>query len=267
MEVINCDSFERFESHIEDKRKLREKDNELWEKTSPPLYRGHADETWRLETTLERFSPETKFFEDYLNQVENIRHQVSGFTGKEWPSASIQKNPAYSNILAYDDFSLQGIEYLVYLRHHGFPSPLMDWTASPYIAALFAFSGCNEEDGRIAIFSYQAHVGGVKAGVYQAPFIKGIGPIINSHRRHIVQQAQYTICAIKEEGEYKIHSHAELSGGVDQDVITKYTIPKTERTKVLRKLEEFNLNLFSLYGSEDSLMSTLATRTYKLNMK
>lgn len=30
--------------------------------------------------------------------------------------------------------------FMTRLRHHGFPSPLLDWPQSPYIAAFFAFN-------------------------------------------------------------------------------------------------------------------------------
>lgn len=42
----------------------------------------------------------------------------------------------------------------------------------------------------------------------------------------------------------------------------KFTIPVTERMRVLAVLDEHNLNAFSLFGSEESLMETLAAREF-----
>lgn len=57
-------------------------------------------------------------------------------------------------------------------------------------------------------------------------------------------------------------SHQELFelGRTDQDALWKIVIPASERTKVLTRLDKYNLNAFSLFDSEESLMETLAFR-------
>jgi len=42
--------------------------------------------------------------------------------------------------------------YLAHLRHNGFPSPLLDWTQSPYVAAYFAFARPQGE--QVALYVY-----------------------------------------------------------------------------------------------------------------
>ena len=39
-----------------------------------------------------------------------------------------------------------------------------------------------------------------------------------------------------------------------QDVVFKFVLPHTERRKVLNELQMYNLNAFTLFGSEESLM-------------
>jgi hypothetical protein len=51
---------------------------------------------------------------------------------------------------------------------------------------------------------------------------------------------------------------------VSQDVLWKIILPFAERSKVLRLLDEHNLNAFSLFGSTDSLMATLSAREIEL---
>jgi len=44
--------------------------------------------------------------------------------------------------------------------------------------------------------------------------------------------------------------------------LVKFNIPSTERVKVLKFLDAFNLNAYSLFGSEESLMETIAIREF-----
>lgn len=50
----------------------------------------------------------------------------------------------------------------------------------------------------------------------------------------------------------------------DQDLLWRFNIPSSERRKVLRLLDSHNLNAFSLFGSEESLIETLAFRELDL---
>jgi hypothetical protein len=49
-----------------------------------------------------------------------------------------------------------------------------------------------------------------------------------------------------------------------QGVCWKFDIPAIERCKVLRELDAYNLNASSLFGSEEYMIETLATREFDL---
>ncbi len=46
----------------------------------------------------------------------------------------------------------------------------------------------------------------------------------------------------------------------DQDLVWKFTLPAAERLKVLKRLDEYNLNAYSLFPTEDALLETVALR-------
>jgi len=48
-------------------------------------------------------------------------------------------------------------------------------------------------------------------------------------------------------------------------VICKFDLPASERLAVLKELDECNVNAFTLFGSEESLMQTLAFNQFELN--
>lgn len=242
----------------------------------PPLFRGLARSGWHLETTLERFyqdehSDLDRSFLQYYRKAAACKSAVEMLTGRRWEHV-----PDYGELKEMvgegDPDRLTSIltsqeeiyEFLLYLRHHGFPSPLLDWTASPYVAAFFAFhAAVTSEADRVRVYAFvRGRSGGVFSSERQLIYV---GPYGRSHARHLYQQSSYTMCVEKQPADYLIQGHHDevMTDAAREDgMVLQFTIPVAERLEALKDLELMNLNAFSLFGSEDSLVNTLARREF-----
>lgn len=229
------------------------------------LFRGQANQNWSLQTTLERvYSNNMLYHDSYLSTVLKIKPEIESITGVKWET-SIDPQSLVDDPLKEIRLALPYLEYLIYLRHHGFPSPLLDWTRSEHIATFFAFHEKDPSAERVAIYIYinstdEASIcdwgGEPQITLHDHP--------VRSHRRHFIQKACYTTSS-KYEKDKNAHifvPHESICNEKrkDQNLLFKFTIPAVERKNILRRLDNYNINPYTLYQSEDSLISTLALR-------
>lgn len=271
VQIIKADSWEVFESKI---AKLQEKQAENPGLYGKLLFRGQSDSGWPLATTLERNAPIGMEFREYYRTISWIKSEIETFTGNKWDAPEygeidrlVQEYDKFSLAMTFGRFPAYG--YMAHLRHHGFPSPLLDWTHSVYVAAYFAFR--HAQEGNVSIYALseaRSHTGS-----QGEPRVHRMGPNVKTHRRHFLQQSEYTMCLVFDsDNEWEFSSH-ELAIRNEDHIeeehpfnfaIHRFDLPASERLKVLALLDGYNLNAYSLFGSEESLMDTLSMREFQL---
>lgn len=113
IDVDRCEDWTDFKQWV---AKVQKRYDVVW-------FRGHGSSEYRLKTTLHRMehSRLERYCSETLIQFQAHAEAVLGMR------FNLGDTSDYSTLLGL-------------AQHHGLPTPLLDWTGSPYIAAFFAFS-------------------------------------------------------------------------------------------------------------------------------
>ena len=94
--------------------------------TTDYVWRGHQDEKWELKSLFDRELEERRITENGKDRNSILKSVMYKFRNR--------LNESTGNVSKLTEAEIWAVG-----QHHGLPTPFLDWTLNPYIAAYFAF--------------------------------------------------------------------------------------------------------------------------------
>ncbi len=221
------------------------------------LYRGQLNSCWEIKSSLERHGINRIPCKEYYRLIDRYKPLLNPIIDRKFERKSNQSGYPF-DFKEYEEGSwrLPEMEYLAYLRHHGFPTPLIDWSASPYVALYFACEDFLESQTNGKVFVYAPP--SIRLGGNNIPDLRHIGRYVEAGKRHFAQQSEYLIPTVYV-SEWEFVSHNEvMQSGKNDHLIIEVEICNTSKANIIRELSRMNINRYSKYLDEDSLIKTFA---------
>lgn len=215
------------------------------------LFRGQ-NRPWRLRTSFHRMG-RADLLRYAMEDLQELHRVLSARTKHFFNLNNNKELWAFLNLA----------------QHHGYPTPLLDWSYSPYVAAFFAFRGINGRDisneksmARILVFSHDrwrkdfTQIDHLAARFSHVSLVE---PVALENERYVPQQSVSTHTTIDDIESYM----AAKAKSANQDpYLTAIDIPWSERETVLRDLHYMGITAGSMFPGLDGACEELKERNF-----
>lgn len=219
------------------------------------LYRGQSNHNWQLQTSLHRLVP-TVSLGKYKLLISLIYDKVATVADRHW---DVETSPGT-------------LSFLGFLQHHGFPTPLLDWTSSPYVAAYFAFEGVDlslSESTHLSVYSFDSwsfHVGWEKVPALESAqkHVSRVPTSAIGNPKQLIQQGAFTLTNVSDiEGHLKtLERQAALVDPNPPLYVVEYRMPVTDRPDAMRELAIMGITHMSLFPGVDGICRALRNKWF-----
>ena len=216
-------------------------------------FRGHEDSTWRLRTSFHR-TGRTSLDTFGIQDVPALHRHLSGLTSHRF-------DLAHSNDYA---------SFLNLAQHHGYPTPLLDWTQSPFVGAYFAFRDLRRDkldpDRKVRVLIFDARtwnaIPGNRASVLMPGYlhVSMLEPLATDNPRVLPQQSISMVTNVDD-----IERHIAFIEAANQvSCLQAVDIPASERRVVMQDLARMGITAGSLFPGLDGACLQLKERFFDL---
>lgn len=212
------------------------------------LFRGQS-EPWSLCTSFHRRG-RYRMSEFTNKDVKQLHQRLSAITRHFFDLTVPDQNGAFFNLL----------------QHHGYPTPLLDWSYSPYVAAFFAFRDRpigyeGDEVVRIYVFNnqeWQQRYSQIRNLDPPFPHLSVMEFIAIDNPRLVPQQAATTVTKLHDIEAYILEKETET--GVR--FLEAIDIPANEREVAMRDLRFMGITAGSMFPGVDGVCEELRERNF-----
>jgi hypothetical protein len=213
------------------------------------LFRGQQ-KPWRLQTAFHRLG-RYRISQFIQVDVKQLHQRLCAITPHYFNLNDPQQNGAFFNLL----------------QHHGYPTPLLDWSYSPFVSAFFAFrdwpkSYSGEQKVRIYLFNYEKW----KSKFPQIsnldppfPHLSVVDFIALDNSRMIPQQALTTVTNVENIEAYLL----EKENSTGECFIEAIDIPASDRELAMNELGYMGITAGSMFPGVDGVCEEFRERNFE----
>ena len=215
------------------------------------IFRGQPG-TWRLRTRFHRTGrgDMRRFF---TADVPTLHRHLSARTRHVFNLTDPLQNAAFLNLV----------------QHHGYPTPLLDWTYSPFVGAYFAYNRIKSSEATIAVEEQKVRVFKfdkaqwcsdimqIQSTSVRWPHFSIIEPLAIGNERLIPQQALSSFTTVDD-----IETYVRSKETSEKRYLDVIDLPISERDAVTRELRMMGVTAGSLFPGLDGACEELRERFF-----
>jgi len=213
------------------------------------IYRGHKNNRYTLTTSFHR-TGRRDLYRFSIEDIPRIHRNISAKIGQK---IDLQDQVEYGGLINL-------------LQHHSFPTPLLDWTESPYVAAYFSYADIdkyNIPDGCIRIFEFN-----------QSEWIKKRQPVVSINYPDLTfslfeLSVLYNPRALPQQSIQAFSNISDIEYFIDHysnednvEYLKRYDISLSERDKVMSDLYMMNITSESLFPGIEGTCKTFKEKYF-----